>query len=60
MGLEIPKYTLGEQPVEDILNFTCIYVYLCMYLFVLRLLAKQKTSYDTDLKFGTHTPIDLI
>ena len=28
------KSTGGEQPVEDILKFTCICVYLFMYLFV--------------------------
>ena len=31
---------------------------LCIYLFVSRLLTRRKN--DTDLKFGTHTPIDLI
>ena len=55
------KSTWGEQPVEDILKFTCICVcvYLFIYLFVW-VTPPDHTNNDTDLKFGTHTPIDLI
>ena len=44
---EMSKSTWGEQPVEDILKFTRIFMYLCMYLFIYlcvsRLLTKRKT-----------------
>ena len=43
MAFKFSKSTWGEQLVEDIPNFTCIFVYLCMYLFLSRLLAKRKT-----------------
>ena len=39
----LSKSTWGVQPVEDISNFTCIFVYLFMYSFLSRLLAKRKT-----------------
>ena len=52
----LSQSTWGEQPVEDIPNFTCIYVFI--YVFVSRLHGQMKN--DTDLKFGTHTPIDLV
>ena len=48
-----------RQSVEDILKFTCICVCLCMYLFVC-VTSSGQTKKDTELKFGTHTPIDLI
>ena len=46
---------------EDILKFTCICVcvYVFMYAFVC-VTSPGHTNNDTDLKFGTHTPIDLI
>ena len=48
------KSTWGKQPVEDIPNFTCIcgYVFICVT-------PPGHTENDTDLKFGTHAPIDL-
>ena len=53
----------GEQPVKDIPNFTCIrvylFIYVCVYLFICDTSLGQ-TKNDTDMKFGTHTPIDLI
>ena len=48
----IPISTRGEQPVEDIPNFTCKHVS------VRRLLGTTKKA--TDLKFGTHTPLEII
>ena len=36
-------------------NFTCICVYLCIFCFK----PPGQTKNETDLKFGTHTPIDL-
>ena len=52
------KSTWGEQPFEDIPNFTCICVYLFIYVFVSRLHGQMKN--DTDLKFGTHPPLDYL
>ena len=59
-----PKSTGGEQPGRIFLNslvYVCVYVfiYLCIYLFVC-VTSLGHTNNDTDLKFGTHTPIDLI
>ena len=54
---DLSKSTGGEQPVEDIPNFTCICV--CMAIFIC-VTPPGQTKNDTDLKFGTHTPIDLI
>ena len=58
-----PEFSKGEQPVEDIPNFTCIcvnaFVCLFIYLFVC-VTSPGQTKNGTDLKFGTHTPIDLI
>ena len=39
----LSKSTWAEQPVEDFSNFTCICVYVFIYVFVSRLLAKRKT-----------------
>ena len=43
------------------LVYLCMYVfiYLCIYLFNC-VTSPGQTKNDTDLKFGTHTPIDLI
>ena len=49
----------GEQPVKDIPNFPCIRVYLFIYVCIC-VTPPGQTKNDTDLKFGTHTPIDLI
>ena len=57
------KIHVRRAAAGDILKFTCICVcvcmYLCMYLFVC-VTSPGHTNNDTDLKFGTHTPIDLI
>ena len=47
--LSLSKSTWGEQPVQDIPNFTCI----CVYLFASRLLAKRKTIQTWNL---SHMP----
>ena len=52
----LSKSKCGEQLVEDIPNFTLI----CVYLFVYLCYPSWPNENDTDLKFGTHTPIDLI
>ena len=39
----LSKSTRGEQSVKDILKVTRIFVYVCIYLCVSRLLAKRKT-----------------
>ena len=46
MDKSLSKSTWGEQPVEDIPNFT-LFIYLCH--------ASCQTKIDRDLKFGTHT-----
>ena len=57
------KIHVRRAAAEDILKFTCICVCLCMYLFIyvfVCVTSPGHTNNDTDLKFGTHTPIDLI
>ena len=41
--------------VEDIPMFTCIFVYEFMCV-----MSPGQTKNDTDLRFGTHTPLDHI
>ena len=48
------KIHVRGAAAEDILKFTC----MGMYLFVC-VTSPGHTNNDTDLKFGTHTPIDL-
>ena len=55
----IIKIHVRRAAAEDILKFTCICVCLCIYVFVC-VTSPGHTNNDTDLKFGTHTPIDLI
>ena len=55
----ISKSTWGVQQVEDIPIFTCIYVCVCMDVFIC-VAPPGHTKNDTDLKFGTHTPLDHI
>ena len=57
--IEKSKSSWGEQPVEDIRKFTCIFVYVCIYVFMC-VTSPGQTKNDTDLKLGTHTPIDPI
>ena len=57
----LSKSPRGEQPVEDIPKFICIcvyFIYLRIYLCIC-VTPPAQTINDTDLKFGTHTPIDL-
>ena len=51
----LSKSTGGKQPVKDFPNFTCISVYVCICV-----TPPGQMKNDTDLKFGTHTPIDFI
>ena len=56
VDLEVSKSTWGEQPVENIPNFTCICVYfLCVYVFFC-VTPPGQTKNDKDLKFGTLSP----
>ena len=55
----LSKSTWGEQPVEDILEFACICVCVCIYVCNC-VMPPGQTKNDTDLKFGTHTPLDHI
>ena len=55
MAFKFSKSTWGEQLVEDIPNFTCIFVYV-----FISVTSPGQTKNDTDLIFGTHTRIDLI
>ena len=57
--LELSKSTWGEQPVEDILIFACISLYLFLYV-LMYVTPPDQTKNDTDPQFGTHTPIDHI
>ena len=57
--LTLIKIHVRRAAAEDILKFTCICVCVCIYLFVC-VTSPGHTNNDTDLKFGTHTPIDLI
>ena len=59
IDIKFSKSTVKKQPVEDILNFTYMCVYVFIYLFVC-FPPPGYTNNDTDLKFGTYTPIDLI
>ena len=54
-GPQCSKSTGSEQPVEDIPNFTRIFVYLFICV-----TPPDQAKKDTGLKFGTHTLIDLI
>ena len=53
--LKTIKIHVDEQPVEDILKFTSmiVYVFMCVT-------SPGQTKNYTDLKFCAHTPIDLI
>ena len=52
----ISKSTLGEQPVEDIPIFTCICVYVCIYLFVRDTAPGQKKNYTDQKVLKTRAP----
>ena len=54
----LSKSTWGKQPPRIFLNSL---VYVCVYVFIyLCVTPPGHTNNDTDLKFGTYTPIDLI
>ena len=53
------KSTWGKQPVEDVSIFKCICVYVSIYVFTC-VAPPGLTKNETDLKFGTHTPLDNI
>ena len=55
MAFKFSKSMWGEQLIQDIHNFTCIFVYV-----FISVTSPGQTKNDTDRKFGTHTPIDLI
>ena len=58
------KSTGGEQPGRIFLNslvYVCVYVFMYLFIYVFVCVTSPgHTNNDTDLKFGTHTPIDLI
>ena len=58
-SIQLSKSTWDEQPVEDISIFTCICVYVFIYV-IICVTPSGQTKNDSDLEFGTHTPIDLI
>ena len=61
---EKSKSTGGEQPARIFLNslvYVCVYVFMYLFIYVFVCVTSPgHTNNGTDLKFGTHTPIDLI
>ena len=51
------KSTRGEHPVEDIPMCVYIHLFICGFMCVT---PPGQTNNDRDLKFGKHTPLDLI